>query len=280
MSNQVYQIITDQIISQLEAGVVPWHKPWNTSGLMPTNFVSNKEYRGINPFLLESAGFECPYWLTFKQAKLKGGTVRKGEKGSIVIFWKLNEYENEENPEGPARKVPILRYYKVFNLSQCDGLDWDKPAPVNDFKPIEEAERIASGYKGPEVKHGKGRACYHPQLDYIEMPDAERFDCGEEYYSTLFHEMGHSTGNKNRLNRASLTESAYFGSHEYSKEELVAEFTASFLCGVSHIEQATLANSAAYIAGWKRKLKDDAKLIVQAAANAQKAADLIRGIKH
>jgi antirestriction protein ArdC len=279
MSNKVYEIITNKILEQLANGVVPWKKPWANVGGDIQNFVSKKPYRGINPFLLNGSGYACPYWVTYKQAIELGGSVRKGEHGTMIVFFKMNEYKDKHDKE-KVNRIPMLRYYTVFNLDQCDGIDWDRPIPVEGHNPIEAAETIVKRYKGkPEIKHGMNCASYSPQLDYINIPSMGQFVSAPEYYSTLFHELGHSTGHKDRLNRASLTESAYFGSHEYSKEELVAEFTSAMLCGVAGIEQSTIENSAAYIQSWARKLKQDNKLIVQAAAQAQKAADLIQGVQ-
>lgn len=275
--SKVYKIITDKIIEQLDKGVVPWHKPWNTTTEHPRNFISKKGYSGINPFLLMTAGYQCPHWVTYKQAAQAGGNVKKGEHGSMIVFFKMLDGKDDD---GEKRRFPILRYYNVFNLEQCEGIDYEKPdVETFEHEPIKACENIVKSYKGsPRIEHGSNRACYHPQLDYIDMPDMSAFPVVDEYYSTLFHELGHSTGHKERLNRDTLTASSFFGSHEYSKEELVAEFAACFLCGVAGIETATIDNSAAYIESWKRALKGNDKLVVQAAGKAQKAANLIQGI--
>jgi antirestriction protein ArdC len=203
----VYQIVTDRIINLLEQGTVPWRKPWTTVNAMPKNLITGKEYRGINVFLLGCQQYSSPYWLTYKQAEEKNGTVRKGEKASLVVFWKL--------------------------------LDSDS----------------------------------------IKMPYEERFERSEEFYSVLFHELAHSTGHQKRLARKEVMERYEFGSESYGTEELVAELTSSMLCGVAGISNQTIDLAASYIDGWLNLIKKDKKLIVMAAAQAQKAADYILNCK-
>jgi antirestriction protein ArdC len=285
MSNQVYQYITDKILEELENGCVPWHKPWKSSSdgiRVPTSFVSKKAYRGVNTFLLAlarfKAGYDSNYWLTFKQVQALGGSI-KGHKSEMVVFWKLLEKPAETStPEKDTDYIPMLRYYRVFNLDQVSGIN--KPVLDNfpSFEPIEAAEEIANRYQNDiEVTHGGSRAYYQPVNDSIRMPDKASFESPEAYYSTLFHEFTHSTGHKMRLNRAGITETHYFGDEIYSKEELVAEMGAAMLCGVLGIENKTIKNSASYIQSWLDKLKDDKKLVVHAAANAQRASDFILG---
>ena len=274
----VYQIVTDQIIEMLDNGVVPWHKPWKGT-MYPSNLISKKAYRGINPFILACVasmkGYDSPFWLTYNQAKKKGGQVRKGEKSTLVVFWKWIEKEVEnDNGEMKKRSFPILRYYNVFNLDQIDGIESPEAKEMNeDFNSIECAENIIHNMPNkPQIYHNGTRAFYRPSEDMVTLPKKERFENEEEYYSTAFHELGHSTGHESRLKRDL---SGFFGDEKYSQEELVAEMTAAFLCGVCEIENVTIENSAAYIAGWKKKLKEDEKIIVRAAAQAQKAADFI-----
>ena len=259
----VYEQITDRIISMLEAGTVPWRKPWNVQTGLPRNLVTKKAYRGINTFLLHAMSYESPYWLTFRQAQELGGTVRKGEKACPVVFWRQLEVEDKESHE--IEKIPMLRFYYVFNTAQVDGL---KNIPVI----------VALMPKRPEIKHGLAKAFYSPGVDIVAMPDRARFDTEAGYYATLFHELTHATGHASRLNRPTLTESAGFGSNPYCREELVAELGAAFLCGHAGIEN-TIQNSAAYLQNWLEALQNDNKLIVQAAAQAQKAADFILGTK-
>lgn len=282
--NPSYDVITTAIIAELEKGNVPWKKPWSTEA--PQNLVSKKSYRGINVFMLLCSPYSCPYWLTYKQAKSLGGHVKKGEKSTPVVFWKWfeNAKENEETGEVEVSRRPMLRYYRVFNLEQCEGIDSAKvPAWGNEaereFEPIEAAEGIVENMpQRPIIKHEGQRACYNVRSDVVTMPKHEAFTSDEAYYTTLFHELGHATGAEARLHRFNSDEAVFFGSTDYSKEELAAEMTAAFLCGASGIEQ-TLENSAAYIKGWLKKLKSEKRLVVLAAAQAQKAADFIRGIK-
>lgn len=284
MSINVYEVINQRIMELLEQGTVPWRKPWNAEGNMPRNLISKKEYRGINLFLLNAMPYSSSYWMTFKQAQDKGGTVRKGEKSTMVIFWKWLDRTGTVSEPGEAvdaglckGKIPMLRYYNVFNVEQCDGIQTPEPKEtVNEFSPIERAEElIATMPHRPDIRYGGNRAYYSPGLDYIQLPNQHTFNSPEEYYSTCFHELTHASGHATRLGRKTILEPSYFGSHEYSKEELVAEMGSAFLCGHSGIEQNTLENSAAYIHGWLKVLKGENKLLVHAAAQAQKAVDYI-----
>ena len=277
-----YQVITDRVITLLGQGIIPWQKPWSTGDAMPRNLVSQKPYRGVNVFLLHAMSYGSPFWLTFNQAKEMGGNVKRGEKACPVVFWKWLDAEEE----GKAQRVPFLRYYNVFNVAQCEGIPPDKIPSLNGSQrkhsPIAEAERIvASMPKCPAIKTGLDRAYYSPAGDFVGMPAPEQFRSGEDFYSVLFHELTHSTGAKCRLNRKGITgtegEWSAFGSTPYAKEELVAEMGAAFLCGQVGIVERTLDNSAAYLASWLQRLKDDRRLVVQAAAQAQKAADFILG---
>lgn len=276
MKKSVADIITEQIISKLEQGEIPWRKPWNGAALAPRNLTTGKPYRGINAFLLACAGFSSPYYLTFKQAQEKGGNIKAGSKGLPVVFWSTVEVEDRET--GEEKEIPFMRYYTVFNIEQCEGIE----APVivqleREFNPIEEAERIISEMpRCPEIRTGN-KASYSPVFDYVTVPKKELFHVDEAFYSTLFHELGHSTGHVSRLGRKGVTETSFFGSHEYSKEELVAEMTSAFLCGESGIIQSTIDNSAAYIQGWLKALKgkDNKGMVIWAAAQAQKATDFI-----
>lgn len=285
--SKVYEIITNKIIEKLEAGVVPWHKPWGSAG-EPKNLVSKKEYRGINTFLLGCSGHSSAYWATFKQIKEKGGKLKKGAKSEMIVFWKKHEKNGEdtdsaETAEDGLSKRFVLRYYRVFNLSDVDGIETDEDKEENkiDFVPIEKAEEITESFKTkPPVKHDKQRAFYYPAGDYINMPKKQSFESEEEYYSTLFHELAHSTGHKSRLNREGIEDqAAAFGTKTYSKEELVAEITAAFLCAEAKIE-GVFDNSAAYICGWVKKFKDKPKMIVLASAAAQRASDYILNRSH
>ena len=277
----VYSIVTDKILDALEKGVVPWRRPWGGAQLAPKSATTGRNYHGINTWLLfiaaEIHGYESPWWLTYKQAQALGGKVRKGERSSIVTFWK--EWETEDRATGEEIKVPVLRYFNVFNAEQCDGLGakFTSRPDVDSFdhSPIEQCERIAAGYvDSPTVEHGGFRACYQPGVDRVLMPRPEVFEQRESYYATLFHELVHSTGHEKRLNRPSLGTQELDG---YGREELIAEMGAALLCGVAGISPATVENSAAYLAGWCKAIRQDCKLVIQSAAAAQRAADLILG---
>jgi antirestriction protein ArdC len=283
-SFDLYQTVTDQIVAMLEAGVVPWRSPilGRSKAGHPKNMNSAKEYRGVNVFLLAftafARGYGSSYWLTFNQAKERGGSVKKGEKSSMVVFWK--QYETTDRETGKPAKIPVMRYYNVFNAEQIDGIeipDAVKFEPI-EFHPIEAAERIANGYAaGPAITHGGQQAFYRPGSDTIHLPDPTRFASSEEYYSTLFHEQSHSTGHSSRLDRKLDTAPRPFGSPDYGKEELVAEMSAAFLCSHAGIQPTVIENQAAYLSGWLKQLKSDKKLVVSAAGQAQRAADWIRG---
>jgi antirestriction protein ArdC len=281
----VYEIITEQILDQLKKGTVPWHKPWKGAGEWPKNFVSGKPYRGLNVFVLHLQGYSSPYWLTFNQAKAKGGHIKKGEKSTMVTFWKKIEAKKKTTIDTDGNKVEVekdpyflLRYYRVFNVEQCEGLKLPevKSEETLEFTPIETCEQIVAGMpQKPEISHGGGRACYSPSSDKVTMPMQNSFDSEPEYYSTLFHELTHSTGHKSRLDRDEIVNLCPFGTTNYSKEELVAEMGAAFLCGEAGIENNTIDNSAAYVANWVQKFEDQPKMVVCAASAAQKAVDFI-----
>jgi antirestriction protein ArdC len=266
--------VTEQVIKQLESGVAPWRKPWRT--LPPANLISKKPYRGINVFLLAFAGYGSQYWLTFNQAKQLGGNIRKGEHGTKIVFWKFDTYEAETaDGDTEERKSAMLRYYTVFNLEQTEGLKALRALPP--AFPIESAEAIVEGMPNPPAFEQDSRAAYIPSRDVVTMPSRTAFESQAEYYSTLFHELTHSTGHAKRLAREGFDRPQMFGSESYSREELIAEMGSAMLCGVAGIEQSTLANSAAYLKTWIERLKSDSKLVVSAASAAQKAADYIRG---
>lgn len=280
--SDVYQIITDRVIELLERGVVPWRKPWRTAG-GPRSLVSGKPYRGVNVFLLNCAGFDSPFWLTYRQAADRGGTVRKGERSSIVVFWKWLE-RDERDPESgklKPKRIPLLRYYRVFNASQCDGIEYPMTTVVESPIPaIDCCESVVDGMPNrPTIEHHGDQALYRPSADTVVMPNRGRFESAEAYYTTLFHELAHSTGHKSRLDRTGIANPSRYGSSSYAREELVAEMGAAFLCGHTGIDPATVEQSASYVKSWLGKLRDDRKLVVTAAAQAQKASDFILGVK-
>lgn len=283
----IYQEVTDRIIAAIESGqALPWRKPWKVRveyGGFHRNLVSKKPYRGVNTFILDFIaaveGYQSPYWLTFKQARDKGGCVRKGEKGTKIVFFKPLPIKVEENGETKTKVIPLLRDFTVFNVDQCDGIDVpevpEQEGPV--FTPIEKCEDIiAKMPNAPRIQHRENRAYYSPAMDYVNMPHREDFDSPEFYYSVGFHELAHSTGHQSRLNRKEIADFQAFGDEPYSKEELTAEMSSAMLCAVAGIDVAPLQeNTAAYIKNWLGKLKDDKKFVVQAAARAQRATDYI-----
>jgi antirestriction protein ArdC len=228
--------------------------------------------------------YASPYWLTFKQAQGLGGNVRRGEKACPVVFWKWLDVDDAGQPRG-KRRVPMLRYYSAFNVAQCEGIAGRVPAlgeSQRTHNAIESAEQVVAAMpKRPAIQHKWPRAFYSPDADYVGIPEPSLFDRPEDYYSVLFHELTHATGHESRLNRKGVSGSdglwSAFGSQPYCKEELVAEMGAAFLCGQTGIVERTLDNSAAYVASWLSRLKDDVRLVVHAAAQAQKAADFILG---
>lgn len=214
--------------------------------------------------------------------KLFHGGVRKGEKSTLITFWKRLKVTDKVT--GDDKIIPMLRYYRVFNVEQCDGLDERIPADdnPNGFTPDEVCESIMDGYKdGPEICEGayfgNGAGAYAPLQDKILMPLRTRFDNETNFYKVLFHEGIHSTGHGNRLNRDGW-ENCNSNTDEYSEEELVAELGAAFLCGIAGIDSdQVIEDSAGYIDGWRKKLSNDPKIVVKAAGKAQKAADRILG---
>jgi antirestriction protein ArdC len=279
VKSDVYQVVTDRIVQLLESGTVPWHRPWKGGGGWPQNYLSRKVYRGINFFLLNAAGYSSAFWLTFKQVQSVGGHVKKGEQSFPVVFWKIFMEEGDDE----AKRIPFLRYYSVFNVAQCEGIAVPtiESTDLNAaFQPIERCEQVVSAMpKRPIINHNSTRACYIPPHDEIRMPETKLFESPERYYSTLFHELTHATGHVSRLNRKEVSESHRFGSDPYSREELVAEMGAAYLCGHCQIENATIDQSAGYIDHWLSKLKEDRKLVVHAAAQAQKACDFILNVE-
>jgi len=275
----VYQIVTDHIIRQLEQGVAPWRKPWRTE--TPCNLVSGKPYRGINVFLLTSQGYESRYWLTFNQARKLGGHIRKGERSTLVTFWHIGEEKIIRDTHGNERKQTpfLLRYYRVFNLRQTEGIAEKLGLGTSTARvaSIEQCEAIAAGMPNAPRHEQSDRAWYRPSTDTVGMPPRSLFNSSEEYYSTLFHELTHSTGHQSRIGREGIEQLNSFGSELYSREELVAEMGAAMLCGLTGIAPHTLENSAAYLQSWLSALKSDSRMVVSAASAAQKAADYILG---
>lgn len=268
----VYEIVTDEIVKLLEAGTVPWLKPWTNVG--PRNLVSGKSYRGVNVLLLAGAPYASSYWLTYKQCDKLGGQVRKGERSRLITFW--TQLQDKVDPD---KRHFLLRYFRVFNVEQCDNLDYPAESALEVEPHVGADALIAAMPNRPSISHSGTSAYYVPALDTITLPARESFVSADAYYATLLHELTHSTGHKSRCDREDFHTAAAFGSEIYSREELVAELGSAMLCGVVGID-TTRENSAAYIASWLKALRNDSKLIVQAASKAQAAADFIRGIDH
>lgn len=280
----IYEIITQRMIQRIETeGILPWKQPWKnylSENGQPQNLVSRKAYRGANVWILSAMGYASPFWVTFQQAQKLGGSVKKGEKGTPVVYWFWFEKDKESQTKKKDR-VPVLRYYTVFNVEQCEGITIPSLAekPANDPGSIETCEQILAAMPNkPRITYNEARAYYSPVNDAVNLPKKESFNALPEFYATFFHELIHATGHSNRCARfKTLEEWNRFGSDPYAKEELVAEMGATFLCGIAGIQAQTEDNSVAYIKGWISRFKEDKKLLVHAAGQAQKGADFILG---
>ncbi len=278
--------VCEQIINHMENADLPaWRKPWNGSNAMPHNAINGRRYNGWNMWALMNAPHSDPRYITIKNVGKLGGKLKpewqqkwddKEFRGYTVLFW---NFPNDK--EKAAGKAPFCRAYKVFNMEMVEDIDESKLKPLEEGETcehdaIDSCEKVVLGYKDiPKVEIEGNRACYTPAFDTIKMPKKEQFPKVEEYYSTLFHELAHSTGHENRLAREGVMNIGMFGDHEYSKEELVAEFTASILCGEAGIAPSTLENSAAYIKGWHKKLKKNPELLAEAIREANKSVRYI-----
>lgn len=281
--NNVYQMVADKIVEQLGNGIIPWQRPWSGTAEGAINYVSRKPYSLLNQMLLMREG----EFLTFKQITDLGGTIRKGEKSSMVVFFKNYVYEElQEDGTKEEKSVPILRYYNVWHIDQCEGIESklnadEHPVPAR----LDEQEKIIDEYikrEGIKFQNDQpsNRASYCPSDDYIQVPMISQYAEVAEYYSTTFHEITHSTGAANRLNRKGITGVAAKGDETYSREELVAEMGAAMLCNVTGIDcKKAFRNSVAYIQSWARHIKNHAKMFVIAAGQAEKAAKFIQGIE-
>ena len=278
MQNTIYQEVTDQIISEIEKGAMPWVKPWKADSSCEKNIASKKEYNGINRLILAMMthfkGYQSPFYGSFKQWQDLGGTVRKGEKGTKIVFYKPVSVE-KTNDQGESENFAYscLKTYYVFNADQVDGIEIAKPevsprvynpAPALD-------DRILK--TGANIKHGGSSAFFSPMGDFIGMPNRDTFNDDSSYYATVLHELTHWSGAQHRLDRDL---SGKFGNSKYAFEELVAELGAAFLCQDYQI-QGELRH-AGYIQNWLTCLRENNQAIFKAAALAQKAADYINGL--
>lgn len=282
---QIYQQITARILAEMEKGIIPWQRPW-TSSTGAVSHISGRPYSLLNQMLISigndknGEAFAEGEYLTFNQAKAEGGMVRRGEKGKWIVFWTMYQKEREkEDGTKTVDSIPCLRSYYVFEVSQCDGIKRKyEPSQRPALDPVAEAEQVVSTYFDRETVKLRvcesNRAYYNPTADLVNVPQMSQYDAVAEYYSTLFHEMTHSTGHVSRLDR--LEKNAFFGSEEYSKEELVAEMGAAFLVGKVGIDSSrAFRNSVAYLQGWSRKLKEDSKLFIHASSKAEAAVNYI-----
>ena len=275
----IYQEVTNQIISDLEKGTPIWEQPWKKGFLgFPVNVFSKSFYSGINTLILwlrqSNTGFETSQWLSFLQVKKLGGSIKKGEKATSIIFYKKLVIVDEESEE--EKTIPLLKTHAVFNLSQTEGLEHlikkssSKEKPP--FKDVEKAEKLIKESKANIAFAPIDRACYLPVEDKILMPKKSQFKTQEGFYSTAFHELSHWTGHKSRLNRPMKNKE---GSPAYAFEELIAEISASFICCHLGFEYST--QHSAYIKSWLEVLKEDKKAIFRASSQAQKATEFIFG---
>ena len=279
MPFDIFSAVTDRIILALEAGTVPWKQPWIGGSSGCISYATGKPYSLLNHLLL---GGKSGEYITYNQCVQAGGYIRKGEKSHMVVFWK--PYEDVDKDTGEITLRFYLRYYNVFHIDQCEGINprWAlsvSPQLIT-LNPDAAADTIAADYvsrSGVKLTITESsEAYYRPVTDEVVVPRLSQYHHSTEYYSTLFHELTHSTGHKNRLDR--IADTASFGSEAYSKEELVAELGASFLVHHAGLETpSSFANNAAYIAGWLSALKNDKRLIVTAAGAAEKAVQLILG---
>ena len=276
----VYEQLTKKIIEKLEKGEIPWKKPWNTINLgYPQNFISKKVYKGINFWMTLFEERTMPFWLTFNQAKKLGGKIKKGSKATDIIFYQIIE---KEDNKGKPYSFPIVKRSKVFNIEQCEDIDNPLEEKLetlhrDNFKDIQKCEDILKNIKDKISvisNDGVSKAFYRPSTDTIHMPVKSLFKTDEGYYATLFHEIGHCTGSKSRLERDGILKNTRHGDKLYAKEELVAELTSSFLCNYAGIEN-TVDNNAAYIQSWLNALNNDNKLVYDAMKDAFKAIEYL-----
>jgi antirestriction protein ArdC len=273
MSSLIYQQVTDQIIKQLESGAAPWVKQWQGSSTGSHNVISGKGYQGINTIILSmaeaAAGYKSGAWATYKQWLTVGAQVKKGTKGTTIIFYSPVTGSKTTASGEEKNYHYVLKSYSVFNADQVDG--YVAPVlPVKTFNSIAALEALAAA-SGADIKHGGDKAFYSPSQDFIQMPQKTDFSSEPAYYATLLHELTHWSGAASRLNRDL---SGRFGNEAYAAEELIAELSAAFLCAQYQINGDL--RHAGYIQSWLKVLKNDNKAIFKAAALAQKSADYIK----
>lgn len=278
-------MVTDRIIEQMEKGIIPWQEPWTGGTGVAISYNSRKPYSFLNQLLLGKPG----EWLTWKQIQDLKGTVKKGTKSKFVVFyqWVEKKVENPDTKGIEDHSYPILKWYNVFHIDDTEGIESKivKVEADNTIKPIEKAEAVVNDYVERESKATgfkfinnieSSRAYYSPSADEVVVPNLSQYAIPEEYYSTAFHELTHSTMHEKRCNRKEENKMAAFGSEDYSREELVAELGAAMLCNRIGIEaEKAFKNSVGYIQSWLKALKNDPKMIVWASGRAEKAAKYI-----
>tara|TARA_R110000822_G_scaffold43512_2_gene117356 strand:- start:850 stop:1713 length:864 start_codon:yes stop_codon:yes gene_type:complete len=278
MKKDAYQIITDQILELMEKHGTDWNKPWKSTGStqpsMPWSIGSGDNYKGINTLLLWSAGYTDQRFGTYKAWKDKGAQVRKGEKSTVITFWKMLETRNKET--GEKENFPMLRTFNVFNAEQCVNVpELVIPEPLPELERNAIADTFIAN-TGADIRTESNRAYFVPSHDFIALPEMGAFSDSDSYYGTLLHELTHWTGHKDRLAR---TFGKSFGDNEYAKEELVAELGSVFLCVELQVTAEPRADHAKYLNSWIKGLKDDKKMIIQASSKASKAVEYLKELQ-
>ena len=273
-----YQEVTDQIVSALEQGIIPWRRTWDQGACgMPMNLTTGRFYRGINRLVLGLAQAirfgDDPRWCSYRQAQARGWQVREGERGKAIVFYKPIP-KGEARDDGTVRYFPLMRFSTVFHASQMDGapeykapelgsVSWQTPEAIDTI--IENS--------GVDIRYGGGQAFFSPLSDHVQMPPREAFESPEAFAQTACHELGHYAADKRRLG---ISEGGRFGSQEYAGEELRVEISAAFVCTTLGINP-DISNTAAYVGNWLERLRNDNREIFRAAADAQKIADYLLG---
>lgn len=271
----IHQLITDRVIELLEAGTVPWRISWREAGL-PINAVTQKPFLGVNVMLLVSLGYKRNAFLSFRQIKELGGDIKKGEKAQMVTYRKWIPKEGD-----PEKLISVLRYYYVFNISQCTKLPDLLLPPVPQYiDPLAVCEKIVAEMPDkPNFTDIENEAYYDPGKDIINIPAIEYFLEQEAYYATLFPELVHSTGHGNRLKRKYLYAPTNSPQYHYTLEKLIAEIGGCYLQSAAGIHYNTISDMAGHIQGWQAKLRSDKRTIILASDFAQKATDYILNVK-
>ena len=279
--SDAYALVIARVLDALSTGTAPWRRPWHLTSGPPANALTGRAYRGVNVVLLGLSPYRDHRWMTFRQALELGGNVRKGERSTEVVFWKPLDLPAKGDGEGEARRVPLLRLYRVFNAEQCEGLSLPCVGPDREARRRERIPRAEGVLRfmpdPPSVREGCRGAWYAPLSDEVGIPAMSVFASPDAYYATLFHELGHATGHPRRLARLGVEGTFELGSPAYAREELVAELASAFACAAIGLDGSLTENSAAYVAGWLRALTADPRAFVVAAGQAQRAAEWIFG---